>query len=481
MDPQEEDKILTSYSTMTVVNPYSETTSKNIARIRKIEILRADSFLRKQKFDLLEVENEDFDLNLLRISEKNPQLVDPLLCLRCKISQYIFYSCQLTYKKIKDTNKAIELEINDILQVNLNDEGKITKEIYVQECLDSQIAKRKIKKEKINWESINKIFKKVLYPSSSKGKELFEEEKVLSPLSLEIIHTFNPKKGNLFSWSKLISERNYNLKLLLNKYFLTTHSKFSLINQITSIKILIKIWDQYTINKTYNQTSINSNQIIKIFKRFKVEYQKEKRKKNNNIQSNWKENNNFFKEYDKILGTLYLGCKQYNSNNKPIGETKEYQKQLQPEDSDKDISEIISEIIEIKTLDSLKKLAKETSKEYIKNKLIDQKNVYQEDFPKVKHVWLLYSEGKSNREIRKIVSKKSIWVKNILNLQRTLQDIARSTLERAKNIPLINLENPDDIDKCQMLVVEILNGKKEVNLDRYESIFKQSIHECLRK
>ena len=94
MDPKEEDKFSTGYSTMTVVNPYSETTSKNIARIRKIKILRAESFLRKQKFDLLEVENKDFDLNLLRISEKNPQLVDPLLCLRCKISQYIFYSCQ---------------------------------------------------------------------------------------------------------------------------------------------------------------------------------------------------------------------------------------------------------------------------------------------------------------------------------------------------------------------------------------------------
>ena len=148
----------------------------------------------------------------------------------------------------------------------------------------------------------------------------------------------------------------------------------------------------------------------------------------------------------------------------------------EPETSDLDP---IKSLEEKDSFDKMKRILRETCRKHIHKNFIKDKQLWEEN-PKIKEVWKLYGEGKSQREIKEILKKRNAWVGNIIKEKILVEDISRKALKKAIDDNL--LEEPikkDIVDERRLLLEELLNGKKQVKTNI--SILKEIIYEYFKK
>ena len=468
MEDEEKEKNISCYSTISVADSTGALAYRSDSYLKRITIEKAKNFLDQHKFELIKDKSCDLNSILLKISKEKTQLEEPILCLRCKISQYIFNSCKNLFFKIIQNNNNCDLELSDFLQECLNDDGDIWKSKYTKKELKTKnISEKENPKEKINWDLIS---------------NLSREKRDFHPFSLEVINTYNPSKGKLSNWTNFLVKANKNLKILFKNNFLIPHSKLSYINIPENIETIKKAWEKC------GDGSYTTAEIMVIYKSFQRQYDKERENNSPKQKIKWTTNKyfNFLQslvnpkikneaegtiayENTKALDSIYKAYRHYKGKMKPIS--------IKNKELELSSSDPIKSLEEKDSFDKMKRILRETCRKHIHKKFIKDKQLWEEN-PKIKEVWKLYGEGKSQREIKEILKKRNTWVGNIIKEKILVQDISRKALKKAVNDKLLE-PSKDIVDERRYLLEELLNGKKQVKTDH--SILKEIVYEYLSK
>ncbi len=484
MEDEEKEKNISCYSTISVADSTGALPYRSDSYLKRITIEKAKNFLDQHKFELIKDKSCDLNSILLKISKEKSQLEEPILCLRCKISQYIFNSCEKLFFTIIQNNNNCDLELSDFLQECLNDDGDIWKYKYTKKELKTKnISEKENPKEKINWDLIS---------------NLSREKRDFHPFSLEVINTYNPSKGKLSNWTNFLVKANKHLKILFKKNFLIPHSKLSYINIPRNIETIIKAWEQY------GDGNYTTSEIIVIYKSFQLQYNKERESKLPKQKIKWDTTKRFdffislvnpkIKKEDqrtieyeniKALDSIYIALRYYLGHIKPYyrKEEKPHASSLEPskdleEWPDKSSLEPSKDLEERDSFEKMKSILRENCRKYIHNKFIKDKQLWEEN-PIIKRAWELYGEGKSQREIKEILKKRNAWVGNIIKEKIMVEDISRKALKKALDDNLLEPTKKDIVDERRLLLEELLNGKKQVKTNI--SILKEIVYEYFKK
>ena len=374
---------------------------------------------------------------------------NPLLCLRCRISDltrisFLSYLKRLSVHKIV-LNNSYKLRL-DLLPFLLNDDGSRYKKINK---LDNH-SKDKIL---ISWEVINK--------NSNKLSDF--------PFSFEIIKSYDEKKGlSLSNWTYMKVKSNKNIKKTLREYGIETYSNWSLISKSSSkqLKLACEFLGIIDFDGELNY----------LLKKYLVEYPlaKLKYKAKYNTIFGWKPNNDFYlslipstdalselkansinnsytsKEISTIAWEFYE-----NSNQKDIiiridkklrkiadilRDYKKKQKEHVIPNTNKEMDEDPLDRLEIleglETLKIVNRLTKNlfifNAEEFIKEKLKNQLLSEDQSFDKRK-AWELYAKGYSQRDIAKECSRPQAWVSNLIKEKSLSKQIAEKILPKLKS------------------------------------------------
>lgn len=202
--------------------------------LKKIEILTAKAFFHRQFLGSAEIANDGkihskiihSEINLshqeiqsrlvqiMRSSVNAPaQKTDALLaecCLRCFVSHYIALVCLELEQRF---HAQFGLRAVDVLPHVLSDtDPRKLKQAY--ESDQKEQAKRQ-----------------------SKVARIYKNQKFQVPLAIHIVQTFDPTKGNLVAWTKLLTLQHRELNRILAEYDIHRRTDWSILNSYTPARV----------------------------------------------------------------------------------------------------------------------------------------------------------------------------------------------------------------------------------------------------
>ena len=409
------------------------------------------SFL--ERYDLLNIEQEEnIDNLLLQITQEEPRNKDSLMALRCKVSHSIVKKIKQIYEKYQDSDR---ININEMYVILLDDNG----EDYLKILSAEKSQKASYIKKIFCWETI----------------KFMEKNKNINPFSAEIISQFNSSLSNLSTWTFNKVQGNNKLKSYLIKCGILLQTKWSLIADSSSRRI-IEAWNRCgegAFTSEYIKKLYDS--YIKEYKKAKIIYKKEKGK-----TSGWQPDEEFLKSLDPpqkntdVFDALDNALRNYLTGVYKI-EYKEDYEDFGALSTEANIEDELDKKLIKKIESSLRNCGKPIIKELIKK----DKQKWAKDKSR-ELCWQLYGDGLSQREIASRCEHKQAWVSKMIPEKKISESIAQETA-----IVLLRIEDfsdlkkdPDGIDR---LVDGLRNHLINSELDVKGSLLRELIKEETRK
>ena len=409
------------------------------------------SFL--ERYDLLNIEqDENIDNLLLQITQEEPRNKDSLMALRCKVSHSIVIKIKQIYEKYQDSDR---ININEMYVILLDDNG----EDYLKILSAEKSQKASYIKKIFCWETI----------------KFMEKNKNINPFSAEIISQFNSSLSNLSTWTFNKVQGNNKLKSYLIKCGILLQTKWSLIADSSSRRI-IEAWNRCgegAFTSEYIKKLYDS--YIKEYKKAKIIYKKEKGK-----TSGWQPDEEFLKSLDPpqkntdVFDALDNALRNYLTGVYKI-EYKEDYEDFGALSTEANIEDELDKKLIKKIESSLRNCGKPIIKELIKK----DKQTWAKDKSR-ELCWQLYGDGLSQREIASRCEHKQAWVSKMIPEKKISESIAQETA-----IVLLRIEDfsdlkkdPDGIDR---LVDGLRNHLINSELDVKGSLLRELIKEETRK
>jgi hypothetical protein len=409
------------------------------------------SFL--ERYDLLNIEqDENIDNLLLQITQEEPRNKDSLMALRCKVSHSIVKKIKQIHEKYQDSDR---ININEMYVILLDDNG----EDYLKILSAEKSQKASYIKKIFCWETI----------------KFMEKNKNINPFSAEIISQFNSSLSNLNTWTSNKVQGNNKLKSYLIKCGILLQTKWSLIADSSSRRI-IEAWNRcgeggFTseyIKKLYDS-------YIKEYKKAKIIYKKEKGK-----TSGWQPDEEFLKSLDPpqkntdVFDALDNALRNYLTGVYKTAYKEDYE-DFGALSTEANIEDELDKKLIKKIESSLRNCGKPIIKELIKK----DKQKWAKDKSR-ELCWQLYGDGLSQREIASRCEHKQAWVSKMIPEKKISESIAQETA-----IVLLRIEDfsdlkkdPDGIDR---LVDGLRNHLINSELDVKGSLLRELIKEETRK
>lgn len=409
------------------------------------------SFL--ERYDLLNIEqDENIDNLLLQITQEEPRNKDSLMALRCKVSHSIVKKIKQIHEKYQDSDR---ININEMYVILLDDNG----EDYLKILSTEKSQKASYIKKIFCWETI----------------KFMEKNKNINPFSAEIISQFNSSLSNLSTWTFNKVQGNNKLKSYLIKCGILLQTKWSLIADSSSRRI-IEAWNRCgegAFTSEYIKKLYDS--YIKEYKKAKIIYKKEKGK-----TSGWQPDEEFLKSLDPpqkntdVFDALDNALRNYLTGVYKI-EYKEDYEDFGALSTEANIEDELDKKLIKKIESSLRNCGKPIIKELIKK----DKQKWAKDKSR-ELCWQLYGDGLSQREIASRCEHKQAWVSKMIPEKKISESIAQETA-----IVLLRIEDfsdlkkdPDGIDR---LVDGLRNHLINSELDVKGSLLRELIKEETRK
>ncbi len=397
-----------------------------------------------------EIKSRASDNKLLELSKKFSENIDPILCIRCRLSDPIKKNIDYLYKRHKEFH---EIDYPTMLSYVLNDRG----EKFIK---TSTVNDKKFKKP-FNWQSLSIITSNNLYPFSAK-----------------IIKTFNKKLSSLDTWTTHQIKSESSLKEYLVKCDLRLQSDWSLIADTSTKRILEAC-------KEFNTLKINNNDIISLHKSYLINYKKAKaayKKKYGRI-SGWVPNQAFINSLNPKQSTLVnLEC--------IAAAIRKYEKGLKSPESIPSIKQYLLEkkyegssdedqIKEERQINLIKKLSKELAKDTLEILFKKERIIWLKDKDR-KLAWELYSKGYSQRDIAKRCNHKQGWVSKLLKEKILAEKISLKTALKLKDLKEFEgmKTSPSEIDKVINSLIEYITKRQ---LNKNTSILQDTVNYLIKK
>lgn len=409
------------------------------------------SFL--ERYDLLNIEqDENIDNLLLQITQEEPRNKDSLMALRCKVSHSIVKKIKQIHEKYQDSDR---ININEMYVILLDDNG----EDYLKILSTEKSQKASYIKKIFCWETI----------------KFMEKNKNINPFSAEIISQFNSSLSNLSTWTFNKVQGNNKLKSYLIKCGILLQTKWSLIADSSSRRI-IEAWNRCgegAFTSEYIKKLYDS--YIKEYKKAKIIYKKEKGK-----TSGWQPDEEFLKSLDPpqkntdVFDALDNALRNYLTGVYKTAYKEDYE-DFGALSTEANIEDELDKKLIKKIESSLRNCGKPIIKELIKK----DKQKWAKDKSR-ELCWQLYGDGLSQREIASRCEHKQAWVSKMIPEKKISESIAQETA-----IVLLRIEDfsdlkkdPDGIDR---LVDGLRNHLINSELDVKGSLLRELIKEETRK
>ena len=409
------------------------------------------SFL--ERYDLLNIEqDENIDNLLLQITQEEPRNKDSLMALRCKVSHSIVKKIKQIHEKYQDSDR---ININEMYVILLDDNG----EDYLKILSAEKSQKASYIKKIFCWETI----------------KFMEKNKNINPFSAEIISQFNSSLSNLSTWTFNKVQGNNKLKSYLIKCGILLQTKWSLIADSSSRRI-IEAWNRCgegAFTSEYIKKLYDS--YIKEYKKAKIIYKKEKGK-----TSGWQPDEEFLKSLDPpqkntdVFDALDNALRNYLTGVYKTAYKEDYEDfgALSTETN-------IEDELDKKLIKKIESALRNCGKPIIKELIKKDKQKWAKDKSR-ELCWQLYGDGLSQREIASRCEHKQAWVSKMIPEKKISESIAQETA-----IVLLRIEDfsdlkkdPDGIDR---LVDGLRNHLINSELDVKGSLLRELIKEETRK
>ena len=409
------------------------------------------SFL--ERLDLLNIEkDENIDNLLLQITKEEPRNKDSLMALRCKVSHSIVKKIKIIHEKYQDSDR---ININEIYVILLDDNG----EDYLKILSSEKSQKASYLKKIFCWETI----------------KFMEKNKNINPFSAEIISQFNSSLSNLSTWTFNKVQGNNKLKSYLIKCGILLQTKWSLIADSSSRRI-IEAWNRCgegAFTSEYIKKLYDS--YIKEYKKAKIIYKKEKGK-----TSGWQPDEEFLKSLDPPqLNTDVFDALDNALRNYLTGvyktEYKEDYEDFGALSTDANIEDELDKKLIKKIESALRNCGKPIIKELIKK----DKEKWVKDKSR-ELCWQLYGDGLSQRQIASRCEHKQAWVSKMLPEKKISESIAQEAA-----LILLRMNDFSSLKKDPLGIDRLVDGLKNhllnSELDVKGSLLRELIKEEIRK
>ena len=381
------------YSEILIYDPVSSNGAKPLFKEK------AFNFLNDLELEFPKIE-KDSDFFLLHLSKRNRNKIEPLICLRCKVS----YSIYAYVKKIYIENKPFhDLDLSDLLSYLLIDDG--SPRISLSNSTDD--INQKLVKSDINWNTLETFYQ-------SKGK--------ISRIGLDIIYTWNPKMSNLSTWGRTKAQGDTAFRKYLRGMGILIIRDWALLADSTTTRVR-QSWRRFGDNKLATE-----DEIVALHSSYLARY-KEVRSLfilKNGRNKKWEPDEAFLqsleppqKSFDLLL-SIVKAIRLYLSNTKAPRRFADGEEQNLPsdllnnKDQSSDLKDLLVETLEKCALDLITSEIEEEKRKWIEK-------------PKREKGWRLYCDGLSQRDISKTLDISQTSVSRIIPEKKISELIAQET------------------------------------------------------
>ena len=401
-----------------------------------------------------EIKSKKSDNKLLELSKDFSERNDPLLCIRCRVSEPIKKYIDYLYNRHRGFH---EIDYLTMLSYVLNDNGESFLKLPIRK---NQIIENTLKKP-FNWKTLSSVSSNNLYPFSAK-----------------IIKTFNEKLSSLDTWTTTQIKSESSLKAYLVKCNLRLQSDWSLIAD-TSPKRVIEACQEF------RPPEINIDEIVILHKSYLVNYKKAKliyKKKNGRI-SGWVPDQSF-------LNCLNPKQKTLDNLENIAKSIRDFEKGLKSPESIPSIMKSLSEnkyddkfnediYREEKQINLIKKISQEQTKDSLEFLFKKEKEIWFKDKDR-KLCWKLYGKGYNQRDIAERCNHKQGWVSKLLKEKTLAEKISLKTALKLKDFPEFKKmkKSPKEIDQIINTLIEYITKKQ---LNKKTSILQDTVNYLVNK
>tara|TARA_Y100001978_G_scaffold189863_1_gene192490 strand:- start:812 stop:2113 length:1302 start_codon:yes stop_codon:yes gene_type:complete len=370
---------------------------------KSLQIKAAISYLKELDLDYQKI-NIDSDLIIFNLSKKNSKLIEPLICMRCRVSFGLYKYIERLYNEKKE---FYEVNLFDMLSLILLDDGSPS--LYIIQNNETKES------NPVNWDNLNKV--------NESGDNF-------NYYSLEIIYNWNPVLSNLSTFINNRSKGNEDLKKYLKSKGCLLIRDWALLGDSSQTRVR-NAWTRCGEKLSLKYVESLHDSYLKKYKECRYKYIKKfgKNKK-------WEPDIEFLEslsppqEKPENLILIAEAIRKYLSGVYQARDIKDYE-----ENSSESVSEInVNFSDEFDNLNLILESIKESSLEIINEIIGPEKSRWSKD-PDREKAWKLFSMGYSQRFIAKECNHKQSWVSKLIP-EKSIK--ARITQKTAKNLSQID-------------------------------------------
>lgn len=419
------------------------------------ELIESCEYFLKQNNFQSDTQLTKVDKLLLERSQSEIEEIEPLMCLRCRVSHPILKEVTRLFFKFRSTpSLREELNLYQMMICVLDDQGENFLRFRKEQGGDSN----KYITKNFNWSNLS------LMPKNE-----------IKPFGAEVIYTFNPSISKIETWISHLVKSNAFLKLYFVNCGLLLQSAWSLIADSSPTRVKVS-WQRYGTG------AMNLEEVEMLHHSYLVSYKEAKRsyKQKTGKIIGWKPDSNFLSKLQppqQNLDNLELINKAIRLNLSPrFVEITEQTEQEYPSSNQLDYDDGNREF-NIKRFEILKNIIKRISHNFISETIKKNRPKWDKD-PTRLLAWELYAEGLGQREIAKRCGHKQGWVSKLIQEKVLAANIAHEatleliTLDEFKRLKT----DPNALDQTtQILVGFLISIEREGEL----SLLRKAVKEAL--
>tara|TARA_B100000212_G_scaffold319776_1_gene277180 strand:+ start:7658 stop:8959 length:1302 start_codon:yes stop_codon:yes gene_type:complete len=386
-----------SYSDILISDNSTQTGAKSL------QIKAAISYLKELDLDYQKI-NIDSDLIIFNLSKKNSKLIEPLICMRCRVSFGLYKYIERLYNEKKE---FYEVNLFDMLSLILLDDGSPS--LYIIQNNETKES------NPVNWDNLNKV-------NEIGGN--------FNYYSLEIIYNWNPVLSNLSTFINNRSKGNEDLKKYLKSKGCLLIRDWALLGDSSQTRVR-NAWTRCGEKLSLKYVESLHDSYLKKYKECRYKYIKKfgKNKK-------WEPDIEFLEslsppqEKPENLILIAEAIRKYLCGVYQARDIKDYEDNPSESVSENNLN--FSN--EFDNLNLILEYIKESSLEIINEIIGPEKSRWSKD-PDREKAWKLFSMGYSQRFIAKECNHKQSWVSKLIP-EKSIK--ARITQKTAKDLSQIN-------------------------------------------
>ena len=371
--------------------------------VKSLQIKAAIEYLNELDLDYQKI-NKDSDLIIFNLSKKNTKLIEPLICMRCRVSFGLYKFIVRLYNEKKE---FYEVNLFDMLSLILLDDGSPSLHIIQNDETKES--------NPVNWDNLKKVNE-----SGDNFNYYF----------LEIIYNWNPVLSNLSTFINDRSKGNEDLKKYLKSKGCLLIRDWALLGDSTPTRVR-NAWIRCGEKLSLKYVESLHDSYLKKYKECRPKYIKKfgKNKK-------WEPDIEFLvslsppQENNDNLILIAEAIRKYLSGIYQARDLKDHEKNsLEPVSENN-----VNFPDEFDNLNLILESIKEFSLETI-NEIIGPEKSRWAKYPDRKKAWKLFSMGYSQRFIAEECNHKQSWVSKLIP-EKSIK--AKITQKTAKHLSQIN-------------------------------------------